>query len=123
MEDFRFRNGFRKLIAWQEAHAFTKEIYEVTAMFPRHEQFGMTTQLRKASSSIAAQIAEGSRMHTSDHRRSYYNRAYASGAECDNFLELAKDLRYIDEATFKRLLDRLNRVCFLTYRLFASCPS
>jgi hypothetical protein len=64
MKHHKFGEGFRKLVAWQEAHGLTMEIYKVTAAFPRDEQYGLTSQLRRAASSIGAQIAEGSRMGT-----------------------------------------------------------
>lgn len=117
----RFNEGFRKLVAWQEAHKLTLRIYAVTASFPKEEQYGLKSQLRSAASSIGAQIAEGSRMSTAQHRKLYYDRAYASAAEVDNFLELAHDLRYLSDADYEELLERLNRVSFLIHKLSNSC--
>lgn len=119
----RFENGFRKLIAWQEAHAFTLMMYQATASFPIEERYGITSQLRRAASSIAAQIAEGSRMGTSAHRKSYYERAYASSAEVDNFLQLSHDLHYLSDDKYDSLLKKLNCVSFLAHKLSSSCIS
>ena len=119
----RFENGFRKLIAWQEAHALTLLIYHTTAHFPIEERYGITSQLRRAASSIAAQIAEGSRMETSAHRKSYYDRAYASAAEVDNFLQLSNDLRFLPNDQYRSLINKLNCVSFLVHRLSSSCHS
>lgn len=116
-----YYNGFRKLVACQRAHQLTLEIYKVTRSFPSDEKFGVTSQLRRASSSVGAQIAEGSRMRTLVHRKSYYDRAYASTAEVDNFLELVKDLSYIDQKIYVSLLEKVNKLAFLVYQLSESC--
>jgi len=116
----RFKDGFRKLIVWQEAHDLTIHVYKVTTSFPSHERFGLTSQLRRASSSIGAQIAEGSRMRTAAHRRIYYERAYASAAEVDNFLELSLDLLYLTSEQYQKLLARVNRTSYLLHQLTGS---
>ena len=50
---------FRQIRVWVKAHKLTIEIYRITVRFPREEQYGLTSQLRRASASIAANIAEG----------------------------------------------------------------
>jgi four helix bundle protein len=121
MNFVQYRCGFRKLIAWQEAHRLTLFIYRVTKNFPREEIYGVISQLRRASSSIAAQITEGSRMPTSNHRKAYYDRAYSSAAEVDYFLELSKDLEYLNSEDYEKLLEQLNKVSYLTKKLSDSC--
>jgi four helix bundle protein len=115
-----FQYGFRKIIAWQEAHKMTLLIYRVTQKFPSHETYGITSQLRRASSSVAAQIVEGSRMHTAPHRSIFYERSYASAAEVDYFLELAKDLGYLDAKDFEICISAINRTSYLIQQLSAS---
>ncbi|MBT3835454.1 four helix bundle protein [Candidatus Peribacteria bacterium] len=117
----KYSDGFRKLIAWQEAHKLTLNIYKITKNFPREEMYGITSQLRRASSSVAAQITEGSRMPTLNHRKSYYDRAYSSVVEVDYFLELSKDLEYLNGENYKELLEKVNRVAYLTKKLSNSC--
>ncbi|MBP9773196.1 MAG: four helix bundle protein [Candidatus Peribacteraceae bacterium] len=123
METRKYTHGYRKLLAWREAHGLTLAVYQCTKNFPTDERFGITSQLRRASSSIGAQIAEGSRMPTPIHRKLYYDRAYASAAEVDNFLELAKDLQYLDIETYNSLLERVNHTSFLTLKLSQSCTN
>ncbi len=115
-----FRQSFRQLIAWKEAHALTLGIYQITQNFPQEERFGISNQLRRAASSVSAQIAEGSQMSSMAHRKLYYDRAYASAAEVDNFLELSKDLQYVSEETYNKFLNHVNRVCFLVRKLALS---
>jgi len=50
---------FRELIVWQKAHQFVLDVYSLTSRFPKEERFGITSQIRRASISIAANIAEG----------------------------------------------------------------
>jgi|SRR3989344_1426694 len=113
--------GFHKLATWQQAHAFTLLIYKVTNTFPREERYGITDQLRRAASSIGAQIAEGSRMETQMHRKLYYNRAYASAAEVANFLHLAHDLGHLSGTDYEALLKKLHFISVMIYRLAQSC--
>ena len=51
--------AFRKLLVWKRAHAMTLAIYKITEKFPRHEMFGLTSQIRRSSASVGANIAEG----------------------------------------------------------------
>ena len=51
--------NFRELIVWQKAHQLTLDVYRITANFPKTETYGLTSQIRRASASIATNIAEG----------------------------------------------------------------
>jgi four helix bundle protein len=89
-------NNFHDLKAWRKGHKLTLEIYKITASFPKEEQFGLTSQLRRAAASITANLAEGfERYHSKDRIRFYYHSKGSIG-EVQNFLLLAKDLKYID---------------------------
>lgn len=98
----------------------TLAIYKITKSFPTDERYGITSQLRRAASSIGAQIAEGSRMPTKPHRAIYYERAYASAAEVDNFLQLAFDLGHIKTAEYSSLLSHINRLSYVLRKLILS---
>ena len=103
-------NNFYELDAWQKAHELTLEVYRVTKTFPPHEQFGITSQLQRASSSIGANIAEGfARYHFKDKARFYYQ-ARGSVAEVQNFLLLVKDLGFITVETCGDLGEKANEV-------------
>ena len=113
----RFTKGFRALVAWQEAKALTLKIYRLTKTFPKEELFGLTSQLRRAASSIIANLAEGSAMPTKGHRDAYYYRARGSCTEVDNFSELTFELQYISEKDFNDLSDHCARIIYLITRL------
>lgn len=90
---------------WQESQLFAVEVYRVTENFPRSEVYGMTSQLRRASSSISANIAEGfGRTGTNDKLR-FYTIAYGSLLETKNFLYLAQKLGYIDQDILNNLIE------------------
>ena len=100
--------NFNDLEVWQKAHHLTLEIYKITKDFPKAEIFGITNQLRKAASSISANISEGfERYYPKDKSRFYYQ-ARGSIAEVQNFLLLARDLGFIDNQTFQGLYEQAN---------------
>ena len=97
--------NFYDLNAWKKAYEFVLEIYKITKKFPREELYGITNQLRRASASISANIAEGfSRYHYNDKIRFYHN-ARGSLSETQNFLFLAKDMSFLKEKEFKNIFN------------------
>ena len=90
--------SFFDLRAWQEGHKLVLAVYKVTRSWPNDERYGLTSQTRRAASSITANIAEGfARYHFKDKVRFYYQ-ARGSAAEVQNHLVLAKDLEYITDS-------------------------
>lgn len=87
---------FEDLEVWQEAQLFAVEIYGETRNFPKDEMYAMTSQLRRAASSISANIAEGFGRSTVNDKLHFYTMAYGSLLEVKNFLYLAQKLGYID---------------------------
>jgi four helix bundle protein len=87
--------GFQDLRVWQEAKDFTVQVYRITKSFPREEMFGLSDQMRRASNSICANIAEGfSRYHTKDKVKFYYN-ARGSVSESVSHVLVARELKYL----------------------------
>jgi len=83
---------FRHLETWQVAHALALDIYRVTESFPRSELYGLTSQLRRAAVSIAANIAEGTGRRTDPATRYFLEIASGSASEVEYLLVLATDL-------------------------------
>ena len=93
--------GFQDLVVWQKAHKLVLEIYRLTNLFPRSEQFGMVSQLRRAAYSIPANLAEGCGRRSTKELLQFLTIANGSAEELRYFLILSKDLRYVspqDEA-------------------------
>src|SRR6476659_4543154 len=83
---------FRTLSVWQKSHELTILIYKQTSTFPREELFGLTSQIRRASSSIGANIAEGCGRNSDGDLSRFLQIAFGSANELDCHLLLARDL-------------------------------
>lgn len=116
----KYHGSFRQLRVWQQAHNLAIMIYRITSHFPDEEKFGMVSQLRRAASSVSANIAEGSARNTRKDQNYFYTVAKASLTEVDNFLELAHDLQFLTDLSYKELLEQLNKTGYLLQRLIAS---
>ena len=87
---------YKSLIVWQKSITLVRSIYQLTANFPQHEKFGLTSQMRRAAVSIPSNIAEGqARRTTGDHIR-FVSTSEGSLAELDTQLIIAIDLNYVD---------------------------
>jgi four helix bundle protein len=97
-------NSFEQLTVWQQSHELAVLVYKQTQNFPKEEQFGITSQLRRAASSVSANIAEGFGRSTTNDKLHFLTIAYGSLLETRNFLYLARRLDYIDENSLESLL-------------------
>jgi four helix bundle protein len=101
---------FRRLEVWQIAHELTLGVYRVTKAFPTDERFGLTSQLRRACSSIESNLAEGcGRGSDSDFSR-FVQMAMGSASEVECHLLLSKDLGYLDDPSHRGLEERVQQV-------------
>ena len=108
---------FRDLKVWQKAHQLTLAIYRVTAAFPSSELYGLTSQMRRSSASVPANIAEGACRDGDAEFCRFLHIAMGSASEVDYFLLLACDLGFLrreeseglmrDAAEVKRMLSAL----------------
>jgi four helix bundle protein len=104
---------FRKLMVWQKAHELTLLAYNHTKDFPKEELYGLTSQLRRSSSSIAANICEGCGRSTDADFNRYLQMAFGSACETEYHLILALDLGYLkqkDHQACQNLLEELKRM-------------
>ncbi len=105
--------SYKDLIAWQKAMDLVCDIYAVTELFPPAERYGLISQLRRAAVSIPSNIAEGSRCGSRKNFRNFILIAYASGAELETQIEIAKRLpfgRQLNFSTVDGLLDAVMRM-------------
>lgn len=93
--------SFKDLIVWQKSHAFVLEIYRISSLFPREETYALTSQVKRAAVSIPANIAEGFSKKTLPNKLNYISHSEGSLQEVKYYLILAKDLDYINNATFE----------------------
>jgi len=101
---------FRQLNVWQRAHQVALGIYKLTRDFPKGELYGLTSQMRRSSVSIAANIAEGCAQKTDASFCRYLVIALGSGAELDYYLLLSRDLGLVSETNYESLQSDLTVV-------------
>ena len=92
---------FHDLEVWKKAHQLVLLIYKITEKFPKTELFGLTSQLRRSTATVPANIVEGFRRQSLKDSLHFYTIADASLEETKYHLLLAKDLQYIDVPTFQ----------------------
>ena len=103
-------SSFKELIVWKRAYELTLEVYSCSGHFPRSETFGLAAQMRRATISIVSNIAEGyGRGHRSEYIQ-FLRMAYASTGELETQLMLSRDLEYLSEQKFQRVLSILLEV-------------
>lgn len=101
---------FRDLQIWQRSHALTLKIYGVTAGFPKEEQYGLISQMRRSASSVPTNIAEGcGRSGDADFAR-FLQIAMGSASELEYQLILSRDLTYIPMESFEPLSQELSEI-------------
>lgn len=95
--------NFRDMLVWQRSHELTLAVYKLTQRFPREELYGLTSQLRRSSSSIPCNIAEGCGRRGNGEFHKFLQIATGSASEVEYQLLLSRELGYLDEADYRRL--------------------
>lgn len=101
---------FKDLHVWSKAHSMTIGIYKATKEFPREELFGITSQMRRAASSIGANIAEGTGRRSDGELARFLRIARGSAAELEYHLLLAHDLDLLLSVKFDLLRGQVDEV-------------
>src|SRR5574341_519960 len=101
---------FRELKVWQKAHQLVLVVHKATRRFPREEVYRLTAQMRRAATSIPANIAEGTGRGTDPEMVRFLQIAMGSAAELEYLVLLALDLTYLDETTHEQLTDEVTQV-------------
>ena len=94
---------FRNISAWRCAYAFTLSVYEITRHYPDSEKFNIVSQFQRAAVSIPANIAEGYKKLGKNDKLRFFNIAQGSLSECENYILLSYDLKYINQEEFVKL--------------------
>lgn len=101
---------FRKLKVWEKSHQLVLEVYRVTATFPSAEMYGLTSQLRRASASIPANIAEGCGRGGDPELARFVQIAMGSASEVEYHLLLVHDLGFVTSSDYEGLVDSVIEV-------------
>ena len=101
---------YKKYDIWKLSHFLTLEIYKITEGFPKEEVFGLTSQIRRASSSIGINIVEGCGRGSDEDFKRFLRNASGSAFEVEYILLLSKDLNYISEEKFLELSPKVEEL-------------
>jgi four helix bundle protein len=110
MENKRPAQSFRDLVVWQRAHQLVLSIYKMTNSFPKEELYGSTSQVKRSSVSVAANIAEGFKKKGKKDKLRFFNIAQGSLSETEYYLILAKDLEYYETTALTERASEVGRL-------------
>lgn len=102
--------SFQDVDLWKKAHEWVLSIYRMSEGFPKHEMFGLRSQLRRAAVSVPANFAEGFKKRGRNDKLRFYNIAQGSLEECRYYLILTRDRGYANTDTTMASLDEVGRM-------------
>ena len=103
-------NSYRDLKVWQSVMDLAKQVYQLTQKFPKHEVYGLCSQLQRAAVSIPSNIAEGSGRNSTKEFLQFLSIALGSLYELETQLILAKDLAYVDPENLQLILSKADEI-------------
>jgi len=105
----KYKN-FRDIPVWTSAHELSLQIYEITKNFPKLEQYGITSQLQRAVTSINANLVEGFYRETTKELIRFLYQARGSAGEVVNFLILSGGLQYIEASVMEEKIKQAESI-------------
>src|ERR1700691_2592528 len=115
--------NYKDLRVWAEAHELTLAVYKATQVFPKEERLGLISQVRRASASIAANLAEGCGRRSDGEMARFVQIAMGSGAELSYHLLLARDLGLMRTAEYEVLTANIDEIMRMLSGLSAKLKS
>ena len=106
-------NTFEKLEVWKKAHQLVLEVYRITKLFPSDERFRLVDQICRSASSVSANIVEGNSRSSKKEYKQFAYQAKGSLEELKYHLLLAKDLEYLSEGSYVKLINKANKAGML----------
>ena len=103
--------SFRDLVVWQKGIELVKEVYKITKSFPKDEQYGLSSQMRRAAVSVPSNISEGHRKRSTKEYKQFLNIALGSCGELETQVVIAKELNYISINEEDFLTERIDHIC------------
>jgi len=110
-------HNFKELKVWQKARVLVKEVYQTISLFPEDEKYGLISQIRRASVSIPANIAEGAGRNTDADFGRFLDIANGSCFELETLLILAVDLDYLSKSEYDKILKDIEEIQKMIYSL------
>jgi four helix bundle protein len=117
------QHHWKDLVVWQKAHLLVIEIYSICNLFPEAEKYNLTSQIKRAATSIPTNIVEGhDRSSTNEFLRFLYI-SRGSLEETRYLLYLAKDLKYIDDQIYNKTESKCSEISIMINKLIKSIKS
>ncbi len=101
---------YKKLQVWEKSHQLTLELYKELKDFPKEEMFGLTSQMKRSSSSIPTNIAEGAGRNTNKDFARFLAIAYGSTNELEYQIILSADLLFLEKSKAETFLDKIQEI-------------
>jgi len=107
----------RKLVVWHKSMELVREIYQITAAFPKNEEYGLSSQMRRAAVSVPSNLAEGAARKGNKEFKQFLNIAQGSLSELDTQVELAQMLGYVVSERHNELMSKMTEISKMLYGL------
>lgn len=108
-------HNYKELTVWQRSVEIATSVYKVTQNYPKHELYGLTSQIRRCTISISSNIAEGAGRSSDKDFSRFLNISYGSSFELETQLIISKELNYLDDSSFKELNSDLSEIQKMLY--------
>jgi four helix bundle protein len=113
-------HDYHDLLVWRRSMEFVKLVYRLTKLFPKEEMYGLTSQFRRASVSVVANIVEGKGKSTQKDFCRFLYISQGSLNECECYLEISKEIEFITTAQFAFMNNKRRELGFLLHQFIQS---
>ncbi|MBI2327671.1 four helix bundle protein [Candidatus Curtissbacteria bacterium] len=120
VSNVKYSKGYQGLIVWQRAKELVVLVYKITEKFPKSEEFGLKSQMRRAAVSVLSQIAEGYSRRSIKDKKHFIEISIGSLFEVESDTEVSKDLGFISENDYEILVKKKGEVGYLMDRYYKS---
>ena len=120
MTNVNYTKAYQKLIVWQRAKELVVLVYKITDKFPKSEEFGLKSQMRRAAVSVLSQLAEGYSRKSIKDKKHFIEIAIGSLFELESDIEVSQDLRFISGDDYRMLDNKKGEVGYLLDRYYKS---
>lgn len=108
-------HNYKELTVWRRSVEIATSVYKATQNYPKHELYGLTSQIRRSAISISSNIAEGAGRNSDKDFSRFLNISYGSSFELETQLIISKELNYLDDSSFNELNHDLTEIQKMLY--------
>ncbi len=112
--------SFTEMPVWQKAHKLSADVYKLSVLLPRSEDYGLTSQIRRSSNGVSACISEGFGRNTKKDKSNFYIISRGSSFETQNHLLYGNKVGYFEDQITQCLFNEYNELIFELNKLIKS---